>query len=128
MRFLVMVKGDEQSENGVSPSADDMAAMGRYNDELIKAGVLLAGDGLLASARGARVKFTNGTPTVIDGPFAEAKELVAGFWVLDVKSKEEAIEWVKRVPCTDGVETDIEIRQVWEPEDLFAAVTTNDGE
>jgi hypothetical protein len=128
MRFLVMVKGDEQSESGAIPSAEDLAAMGRYNDELIKAGVLLAGEGLLESARGARVKFTNGTPTVIDGPFAEAKELVAGFWLLDVKSKEEAIEWVKRVPCTDGVETAIEIRQVWEADDLFAAVTTNHGE
>ena len=128
MRFLVMVKGDEQSESGAIPSAEDLAAMGRYNDELIKAGVLLAGEGLLESARGARVKFTDGTPTVIDGPFAEAKELVAGFWLLDVKSKEEAIEWVKRVPCTDGVETAIEIRQVWEADDLFAAVTTNHGE
>jgi hypothetical protein len=128
MRFLVMVKGNEQSESGVIPSADDLAAMGRYNDELIKAGVLLAGEGLLESSRGARVKFTDGTPTVIDGPFAEAKELVAGFWLLDVKSKEEAIEWVKRVPCTDGVETAIEIRQVWEADDLFAAVTTNHGE
>ncbi len=128
MRFLVMVKGNEQSESGVIPSADDLAAMGRYNDELIKAGVLLAGEGLLESSRGARVKFTDGTPTVVDGPFAEAKELVAGFWLLDVKSKEEAIEWVKRVPCTDGVETAIEIRQVWEADDLFAAVTTNHGE
>jgi hypothetical protein len=128
MRFLVMVKGDEQSESGAIPSAEDLAAMGRYNDELIKAGVLLAGEGLLESARGARVKFTNGTPTVIDGPFAEAKELVAGFWLLDVKSKEEAIEWVKRVPCTDGAENAIEIRQVWEADDLFAAVTTNHGE
>lgn len=128
MRFLVMVKGDERSESGAPPSAEDLAAMGRYNDELIKAGVLLAGEGLLESARGARVKFTNGTPMVIDGPFAEAKELVAGFWLLDVKSKEEAIEWVKRVPCTDDVETAIEIRQVWEADDLFAAVTTNHGE
>lgn len=128
MRFLVMVKGDEHSESGAIPSAEDLAAMGRYNDELIKAGVLLAGEGLLESARGARVKFSDGVPTVIDGPFAEAKELVAGFWLLDVKSKEEAIEWVKRVPCTGGVETAIEIRQVYEADDLIAAVSTNHGE
>ena len=128
MRFLVMVKANEESENGQAPSAEDMAAMGRYNDELIKAGVLLAGEGLLESAKGARVKFTNGTPTVIDGPFTEAKELVAGFWLLDVKSKEEAIEWVKRVPCTEGVETAIEIRQVFEADDLIAAATADHGE
>jgi hypothetical protein len=128
MRFLVMVKGDEHSEGGAVPSAEELAAMGRYNDELIKAGVLLAGEGLLESARGARVKFSLGVPTVIDGPFAEAKELVAGFWLIDVKSKEEAIEWVKRVPCTDGVETAIEIRQVYEADDLIAAVSTNHGE
>ncbi|MBB4912178.1 YciI family protein [Actinophytocola algeriensis] len=128
MRFLVMVKADEGFEKGAVPSADELAAMGRYNDELIKAGVLLAGEGLLESARGARVKFTNGIPTVIDGPFAEAKELVAGFWLLDVKSKEEAIEWVKRVPCVGGAESAIEIRQVYEAEDLIAAVNTNHGE
>jgi hypothetical protein len=128
MRFLVMVKGNEDSESGAVPSAEDLAAMGRYNDELIKAGVLLAGEGLLESARGARVKFNDGVPTVIDGPFAEAKELVAGFWLIDVKSKEEAIEWVKRVPCTEGVESAIEIRQVYEADDLIAAVSTNHGE
>ncbi|MFI7673718.1 YciI family protein [Actinophytocola sp. NPDC049390] len=123
MRFMVMVKTDGASEQDASPSADDIAEMGRYNDELIKAGVLLAGEGLLPSAKGARVRFTNGTPTVIDGPFTEAKELVAGFWLLDVKSKEEAIEWVKRVPCTEGVESHIEIRQVLEPEDLIPSAT-----
>lgn len=121
MRFMVMVKADEAAENGVMPTAEELARMGRYNDELIKAGVLLAGEGLHASARGARVKFTDGKPTVIDGPFTEAKELVAGFWLLDVKSKEEAIEWVKRVPCTEGVESHIEIRQVFEADDFVAS-------
>jgi hypothetical protein len=128
MRFLVMVKGNEETENGAQPSAEDMAAMGRYNEELIKAGVLLAGEGLLESAKGARVKFTDGVPTVIDGPFTEAKELVAGFWLFDVKSKEEAIEWVKRVPCTEGAETAIEIRQIYEADDLIAAATADHGE
>jgi hypothetical protein len=121
MRFMVMVKANEETESGDIPSADDLAAMGRYNDELIKAGVLLAGEGLRESSRGALVRFTDGKPTVIDGPFTEAKELVAGFWLLDVKSKEEAIEWVKRVPCTDGVEANIEIRQVFEPDDFVAS-------
>jgi hypothetical protein len=121
MRFLVMVKANEETESGAMPSADELAAMGRYNEELIKAGVLLAGEGLRESALGAIVKFTDGTPTVIDGPFTEAKELVAGFWLLDVRSREEAIEWVKRVPCADGVPASIEIRQVFEANDLIAA-------
>ena len=128
MRFVVMVKASEETENGVMPSAEDLAAMGRYNDELIKAGVLLAGEGLRESARGALVKFTDGVPSVIDGPFTEAKELVAGFWLLEVKSKEEAIEWVKRIPCTEGVESNIEIRQVYEADDLIAAVKADHGE
>ncbi|MFC4857659.1 YciI family protein [Actinophytocola glycyrrhizae] len=127
MRFMVMVKASGQSEDGELPSEEDLTAMGRYNEELIKAGVLLAGEGLHASSRGARVKFTDGVPTVIDGPFAEAKELVAGFWLLEVKSKEEAVEWVKRIPWTDGVESDVEIRQVFEADDLTAAVTANKG-
>jgi hypothetical protein len=126
MRFMVMVKADEAAESGAIPTAEDLAEMGRYNDELIRAGVLLAGEGLLPSSKGAIVKFTDGTPTVIDGPFAEAKELVAGFWLLDVKSKEEAIEWVKRVPCTEGVESNIEIRQVFEPGDLIASVAAGE--
>ncbi len=120
MRFMVMVKSTPAIEDHISPSADELAEMGRYNDELIKAGVLLAGEGLLPSSHGARVKFSDGEPTVIDGPFTEAKELVAGFWLLDVKSKEEAIEWVKRVPCSDGEPSTIEIRQVFEPHDLIA--------
>ncbi len=123
MRFMVMIKSDERTEAGVMPSEEELTAMGRYNEELVKAGVLLAGEGLHPSVRGARVVFSDGKPTVIDGPFAEAKELIAGFWLLDVKSKEEAVEWVKRVPCTDGVETTIEIRQVFEVEDFGEAFT-----
>lgn len=118
MRFMVMIKSDQRTEDGLMPTEEEMTAMGRYNEELVKAGVLLAGEGLHPSSKGARIKFTGGKPTVIDGPFAEAKELIAGFWLIDVKSKEEAIEWMKRVPCTDGVETDIEIRQVFEAEDF----------
>jgi hypothetical protein len=118
MRFMVMIKADEQTEDGVMPTEAELTAMGKYNEELVKAGVMLAGEGLHPSSRGARVKFTDGQPTVIDGPFTEAKELIAGFWLLEVKSKEEVIEWVKRVPCTDGVETTIEIRQVFEADDF----------
>lgn len=123
MRFMVMIKADETSETGVMPTEEELTAMGRYNEELVKAGVLLAGEGLHPSSKGARIKFTDGKPTVIDGPFAEAKELIAGFWLIDVKSKEEAIEWMKRIPCTDGVETNVEIRQVIEAEDFGEAYT-----
>jgi hypothetical protein len=123
MRFMVIIKSDERTEAGTMPTEEELTAMGRYNEELVKAGVLLAGEGLHPSAKGARVNFSGGKPTVIDGPFAEAKELIAGFWLLDVKSKEEAIEWVKRVPCTEGVETTIEIRQVAEAEDFGEAFT-----
>ena len=118
MRFMVMIKSDERTDAGLMPTEEELTAMGRYNEELVKAGVMLAGEGLHPSAKGARVKFTDGKPTVIDGPFAEAKELIAGFWLLDVKSKEEVIEWVKRVPCTAGVEVNIEIRQVLEADDF----------
>jgi len=123
MRFMVMIKADEESEAGVMPSEADLTAMGKYNEELVKAGVMLAGEGLHPSSRGARVKFNDGQPTVIDGPFAESKELIAGFWLLEVKSKEEVIEWVKRVPCTEGVETTIEIRQVFEADDFGDGMT-----
>jgi hypothetical protein len=123
MRFMVMIKSDERTEGGVMPTEADLTAMGRYNEELVKAGVLLAGEGLHRSEKGARVKFTDGKPTVIDGPFTEAKELIAGFWLLDVKSKEEAVEWVKRVPCTDGAEVNIEIRQVFEADDFGESFT-----
>jgi hypothetical protein len=121
MRFMVLVKADANSEAGAMPSEDDLVAMGRYNEELVKAGVLLAGEGLHPSSKGARVKFTNGTPTVIDGPFTEAKELVAGFWLIEVKSKAEAIEWVKRAPCMEG--SAVEIRQVFEAADFGDAFT-----
>jgi hypothetical protein len=123
MRFMVMVKSDEQSEDGEPPSAELLEAMSRYNEELVKAGVLLDANGLTPSADGAIVQFTDGVPAVIDGPFTEAKELVAGYWVLDVKSLDEAIEWVKRVPCLPDEESEIEIRQVFEGEDFGEAYT-----
>jgi len=118
MRFMVMVKANEQTEAGVMPSAELLAAMGKYNEELAKAGVLLAGEGLQPSSKGARVKFSGKERTVVDGPFAEAKELVAGFWLIQAKSKEEAIEWVKRCPNPMEGESEIEIRQVFEAEDF----------
>jgi hypothetical protein len=120
MRFMLLVKADQDSEAGVLPSQEMLAEMGKYNEELVKAGVMLAGEGLQASAKGARVTFTDGKPKVVDGPFSETKELVAGFWLIQVKSKEEAIEWVKRVPFQHG---QIEIRQVFEAEDFGAALT-----
>jgi hypothetical protein len=128
MRFMVMIKSDERTEDGVMPTEEDLNAMGRYNEELVKAGVLLAGEGLHPSSKGARVKFTDGKPTVIDGPFAEAKELIAGFWLIDVKSKEEAVEWMKRIPCTDGAEVNVEIRQVFEADDFGEAYTPEQRE
>jgi hypothetical protein len=118
MRFMILVKADKDTEAGVLPSEELLAAMGKYNEELAKAGVLLAGEGLHPSSKGARVKFSGGKTTVIDGPFTEAKELIAGFWLIQVKSKEEAIEWVKRVPHPDDREGEIEIRQVFEAEDF----------
>jgi hypothetical protein len=118
MRFMVLVKANEDSENGVMPSAELITAMGRFNDELVKAGVLLAAEGLLPSSKGVRVRFEGDRRTVIDGPFAETKELLAGFWLIQVKSKEEAIEWVKRVPNPGCPDTEIEIRQVGDAEDF----------
>lgn len=119
MRFMVMVKADKNSEAGVMPSEQLLTEMGAYNEELVKAGVLLAGEGLHPSSKGARVRFSGDKRTVIDGPFAETKELVAGFWLLQVKSKEEAIEWVKRSPNPfPGTESEIEIRQVFEADDF----------
>ncbi|TDV57133.1 YciI family protein [Actinophytocola oryzae] len=123
MRFMVMIMSDERTEDGVLPTEEELTAMGRYNEELVKAGVLLAAEGLHPSSRGARIKFTDGRPTVLDGPFAEAKELIAGFWLIDVKSKAEAVEWMKRIPCTDGVEVDVQIRQVFEADDFGEAYT-----
>ena len=123
MRFMVMVKATADSEAGVMPSEDLLAAMGQYNEELVKAGVMLAGEGLQPSAKGARVRFSGRNRSVIDGPFAETKELVAGFWLIQVKSLDEAIEWVKRCPNPMNEESEIEIRQVFEAEDFGAEFT-----
>ena len=121
MRFMVIVKANKDSEAGVMPGREILEKMGKYNEELTKAGVMLAGEGLHASSRGARVRFSGKARTVIDGPFAETKELIAGFWLWKVKSREEAIEWLKRAPFDGGVE--IEIREVIEAEDLGQAAT-----
>jgi hypothetical protein len=119
MRFMVIVKADKNSEAGILPSTELLTEMGKYNEELVKAGVMLAGEGLHPSSRGARVRFSGSKRTVIDGPFSETKELIAGFWLIQVKSKEEAIEWVKRMPNPmPGTESEIEIRQVFEAEDF----------
>lgn len=118
MRFMVMIKANADSEAGVLPSEELIAAMQRYNEELVKAGVLLAGDGLHPSSKGARVRFSGGRTSVVDGPFTEAKELVAGYWMIQVKSLAEAIEWVKRVPHSDDEDSEIEIRQVFEADDF----------
>jgi len=120
MRVLVIVKATKESEAGVLPSKKLLADMGKYNEELVKAGVMLAGEGVQPSSKGARVRFSGDKRTVIDGPFTETKELIAGFWLFQVKSKEEAIEWVKRAPnpFPDSVESEIEIRQVFEPDDF----------
>ena len=123
MRFMILVKADQNSEAGVLPSQELLTEMGKFNEELVKAGVLLAGEGLQPSSKGARVRFSGKKRTVIDGPFAETKELVAGFWLIQVKSLDEAIEWVKRVPFPDNSEAEIEIRQVFEAEDFGPAFT-----
>ena len=124
MRFMLIVKADKDSEAGVMPSEQLLAAMGKYNEELAKAGVMLAMEGLHPSSKGARVRFSGPNRTVVDGPFSETKELIAGFWLIDVKSKEEAIEWVKRCPNPmPGTEGEIEIRQVFEAEDFGAEFT-----
>jgi hypothetical protein len=120
MRFMVIVKADKNSEAGVLPSHELLAEMGKFNEELVKAGVMLAGEGLQASSKGARVKFSGNKRTVTDGPFTETKELVAGFWLWQVRSKEEAIEWLKRAPFREG---ELEIRQVFEAEDFGAEFT-----
>jgi hypothetical protein len=114
---MVMIKADKDTEAGVLPSEEILTAMGKYNEELVNAGVMLAGEGLQPSSKGARVTFSGGKATVTDGPFTEAKELIAGFWIWQVGSKEEAIEWVKRGPFGDG-EVEIEIRQIFEAEDF----------
>lgn len=121
MRFLVIVKADADSEAGVMPPPGVFEAMGKYNEELVKAGVMLAGEGLKPSREGARVRFDGRMRTVIDGPFAETKELVAGFWIWQVRSRDEAIEWLKRAPFDGG--TEVELRPVYEMEDFGEALT-----
>lgn len=119
MRFMVIVKASKDSEAGAMPTEQMLAKMGKYNEELVKAGVMLAGDGLHPSSKGARVRFSGSKPTVIDGPFAETKELIAGFWIWQVKSKAEALEWLKRAPMQDGDE--VELRQIFDAEDFAPA-------
>ncbi|MGH8710184.1 MAG: YciI family protein [Burkholderiales bacterium] len=123
MRFMIMVKATKDSEAGVMPTEQLLTDMGRYNEELAKAGILLAGDGLQPSSKGARVRFSGKQRTVIDGPFAETKELVAGYWIWQVKSKQEAIVWVKRCPNPMPGDSEIEIRQLFEAEDFGAEFT-----
>ena len=123
MRFMVIIKATKDTDAGVIPDEKLLTDMGRYNEELVKAGVMLAGEGLHPSSKGARVRFSGSQRLVVDGPFAETKELIAGFWLWQVKSKDEAIEWVKRCPNPTGEETEIEIRQVFEAEDFGAEFT-----
>jgi hypothetical protein len=124
MRFMVMVKANRDSEAGVLPDEKLLAEMGKYNEELAKAGVLLAGEGLQPSSKGARVRFSGDKRSVIDGPFTETKELIAGFWIMQAKSKQEVIDWVKRCPNPmPGTESEIEIRQIFEAEDFGPAMT-----
>ena len=120
MRFLVMVKGNKQYEAGAMPSQQELTEMGKFNDELVKAGVMLAGEGLQPSSKGARISYSGSKRTVRDGPFTEAKEMVAGFWIWQVKSRAEALEWAKRIPFNDG---EVELRQVFEAEDFGAEFT-----
>jgi hypothetical protein len=120
MRFMVIVKANKDSEAGVLPDRKLLSEMGKYNEELAKAGVLLAGEGLQASSKGARVRIAGGKRTVVPGPFPESNDLIAGFWLFQAKSKDEAIEWVKRIPFTEG---EVEIRQVFEAEDFGPALT-----
>ena len=123
MRFMILIKATKDSEAGVMPDEKLLTEMGKFNEELVKAGVMLAGEGLHPSSRGARVRFSGSKRTVIDGPFAETKELIAGFWIWQVKSKEEAIAWVKRCPNPHNEETEVEIRQIFEAEDFGAEFT-----
>jgi hypothetical protein len=123
MRCMVMVRATRETEAGVMPSEELLAAMTAYNEQLVKAGVLLAGEGLQPSARGVRVRFSGDRRSTIDGPFAETKELIAGFWLWQVRSLDEAIEWAKRCPNPTGADSELEIRPVYEPEDFGAALT-----
>ena len=122
-RFMILIKADKDTEAGVMPDEKLLTEMGNFNEELVKAGVMQAGEGLHPSSKGARVKFSGQKRTVVDGPFAEAKELIAGFWIWKVKSLDEAIEWVKRCPNPTGAESEIEIRQIFEAEDFGAEFT-----
>jgi hypothetical protein len=124
MRFMVIVKANKESEAGVLPSQEILEKMGKFNEQLVKAGVMLAGEGLHSSSKGARVKFDGNQRTVTDGPFTETKELIAGFWLWQVKSREEAIEWLKRAPFDGG--TEVEIRQVFETEDFAPSDPTGE--
>lgn len=121
MRFMVIVKGDKNSEAGVMPSTEMLTAMGKFNEEMVKAGVMLAGEGLHSTSKGARIKYSGKDPTVTNGPFAVTSDLVAGFWLIQVRSRDEAIEWMKRAPFDDGAE--IEIRQIFDAEDFGEALT-----
>jgi hypothetical protein len=123
MRFMILIKATKDSEAGLMPSQQLLTEMGKFNEELVKAGVMLAGEGLHPTSKGARVRFSAAKRTVIDGPFAETKELLAGFWIWQCKSKEEAIEWVKRCPNPHNEETEVEIRQIFEVEDFGAEFT-----
>jgi hypothetical protein len=120
MRFMMLIKANEESEAGVMPSQELLDQMEKYNQELVEAGVMLAGEGLHPSSKGARVEFSGDKRTVVDGPFTEAKELIAGWWLIQAKSKDEAIEWAKRIPNPDGGQSEVEIRQVFEAEDFGA--------
>ena len=120
MRYMVIVKASEDSERGVLPSEQELAEMGKLNEELVKAGVMLAGEGLHPSSKGARVRYDGDKRTVVDGPFTETKELIAGFWILQVSSREEALEWAKRAPFREG---EVEVRQIFEAEDFGEAMT-----
>ena len=120
MRFMVLVKATPESEAGVLPTTEMLTEMGRFNEELVKAGIMLAGEGLQPSSKGARIRYSGGKPSVTDGPFTEAKELVAGFWLLQAKSKDDVVEWLKRAPFEDA---EVEIRQVFEAEDFGESLT-----
>ena len=123
MRFMVLLKANADTEAGVLPTEELLTAMGKFNEEMVRAGVMVDGNGLQASSKGARIRFSGDQRTVVDGPFAETKELIAGYWVLEVKSKDEAVEWIKRCPNPTGEESEIEIRQVFGPEDFGDALT-----
>ena len=121
MRFMVLVKGDKNTEAGVMPTTQELTDMGKFNEELVKAGVMLAGEGLHPTSKGARIRFSGKNRTVINGPFADSKDLVAGFWIWKVKSRDEAIEWLKRAPFDGG--TEVELRQIFEADDFGAELT-----